>query len=622
MRGLTRRWIVRDVPGMQADSNQSLDAGAIPGAGGLVQRVLAARGLHDPAAIDRFLDPKLTHLHDPALLPGVDAAAARIINAVRRDQQIVIYGDYDVDGITATAVLFHTFKTMSPTVRLRTYVPHRLEEGYGLNSEALKQLKADGADLVVTVDCGISAIGPAEVAKVIGLDLIITDHHELMRNDELRMTNDESNADHSSFATHHSSFALPHACAIVHPRLGNDAYPFGDLCGAGVAFKLAWRMATMWCNSQRVSEALQKTLMNMLPLVALGTIADVVPLVDENRVMTAIGLRLIKKTPLIGLRALIEASGLMDEKIDCQKVGFVLGPRLNACGRMGHAAEAMRMLTDAPAEEALAIARRLTQVNEDRQGVERRIFEHACKMAEDAGMTGDDRRIIVLAHESWHPGVVGIVCSRMVERYGRPTVLMQHGRELCKGSARSIDGYSIHEALQSASHLMTTCGGHAMAAGLSLKPDHLETLTQLLTEHAAAHIEADQLTPSITIDCDASLQELDLATVQRLQAIAPFGRANRPPTLRLSQAIVSDAPAQMGANGRHLSLRLRQSVNDRWQTMRSVWWGAGNLGADLAAGMCVDAAIEPRLNDWNGRVTVEAEVKDVHVREHAAVAVG
>jgi single-stranded-DNA-specific exonuclease len=571
----------------------------------LVQRVLAARGLHDPDEIARFLDPKLTHLHDPALLPGIDVAATRIIDAVRRDQQIVIYGDYDVDGITATAVLFHTLKTIAPDARIRTYVPHRLDEGYGLNSDALRQLKADGADLVITVDCGISAIGPAQVAKEIGLELIITDHHETG----------------AGTSRNQGVEGLPHAVAIVHPRLDNGAYPFGELCGAGVAFKLAWRIATMWCNSQRVSEALQKTLMNMLPLVALGTIADVVPLIDENRVMASIGLRLIKQSPLTGLRALIEASGLMDEKIDCQKVGFVLGPRLNACGRMGHAAEAMHMLTDASADEALAIARRLTAANEERQGVERRIFDHACRLAEDSGMTGDDHRIIVLAHESWHPGVVGIVCSRLVEKYGRPTVLMQRGRDLCKGSARSIDGYSIHEALQSAAHLMTTCGGHAMAAGLSFTSDHLGEVTRILSEHAHANIKTEQMTPGITIDCDASLHELDLTTVRQLQAIAPFGRSNRPPTLRLSQAILADPPTQMGANGRHLSLRLRQSVNGRWHTMRTVWWGAGSLGADLAVGMCVDAVVEPRINNWNNRETVEAEVKDVLVRERAAVAV-
>ena len=349
MRGMTRRWIVRESQ-PDADRINGLD---LPP---LVKRVLLARGFSDPNQIERFCEPRLSHLHDPALLPGVDAAAARIVDAVKRDQSIVIYGDYDVDGITATAILFHVIKTVAPAAKIRTYVPHRLDEGYGLNSEALKQLKTDGAELVITVDCGISAIEPANVAREIDLDLIITDHHEL------RPLSPGS-------AAPGIGSNLPHAHAIVHPRLDGSNYLFGDLCGAGVAFKLAWRFATMWCNSQRVSDALQKTLLNMLPLVALGTIADVVPLVDENRVMTAFGLRLIKQTPIVGLRALIEASDLIGEKIDAERVGFALAPRLNAIGRLGHAADAVRLLTEANADEAQSIARKLTEVNQHRQGV-------------------------------------------------------------------------------------------------------------------------------------------------------------------------------------------------------------------------------------------------------------
>jgi single-stranded-DNA-specific exonuclease len=593
MRGMTRRWSVRQT---QTDAEWINGLDLPP----LVRRVLLARGFSDPHQIERFCEPRLSHLHDPVLLHGADAAAARIIDAVRREQVIVIYGDYDVDGITATAILYHTIKTVAPAARIRTYVPHRLEEGYGLNSEALRQLKADGADLVVTVDCGISAIEPANVARDIGLDLIITDHHELQH----------PLAPGSAGGSH-----LPHALAIVHPRLPASNYPFADLCGAGVAFKLAWRFATLWCNSQRVSDSLQKTLLNMLPLVALGTIADVVPLVDENRVMTAFGLRLIKQTPLVGLRALIEASGLMDEKIDAEKVGFALAPRLNACGRMGHAADAVRMLTEASPDEAMAIARTLTEVNQHRQGVERHIFEHACRMAEDAGMTSEERRIIVLAHESWHPGVVGIVCSRLVERFARPTILLQRGRNVCKGSARSVDGYSIHEALTAASEHLITCGGHAMAAGLSLHPDRLAAFTDALTLHANARIGIDQLTPTMTIDCSATLDELDMGSVQRLHALSPFGRANRAPTLQVSDVVVAEAPRQIGANGRHLSVRLRQNINGQWKWMRCVWWGAGSHAGDLAAGMRLDIAIEPRINTWNGQTNVEAELQDVRVCE-------
>ena len=566
----------------------------------VVQRVMHARGFADAAAVAEFCEPRLSHLCDPALLPNIDAAAHRLIDALRRNEMIVIYGDYDVDGVTATAILYHTIKTVQPAARLRTYVPHRLEEGYGLNCDALRQLKAEGADLVITVDCGITALKSAHTAHEIGLDLIITDHHEFT---------------HRSCVA--NSMDLPRdgnpKIIAVHPGLPGSAYPFADLCGVGVAFKLAWHFAKLWCNSDRVSKTLQDTLVNMLPLVALGTIADVVPLLGENRVMTAFGLRLIKQSPLPGLRALIEASGLMDEKIDSERVGFSLAPRLNACGRMGHAAEAVHMLTDATPAEAVAIAQQLNEHNIHRQGVERRIFEHAARLAEDSGMTSDAHRAIVLAHESWHPGVVGIVCSRMVERFGRPVVLLQHAAPLCKGSARSIDGYSIHDGLASASTHLATFGGHAMAAGLSLSADNLAAFTDALVGHANANITIDQLTPCISIDCQAMLAELDDRAVHGLQSLSPFGRGNRAPTLLVRDVTLAEAPKQMGSNGKHLALRLRQEHAGARNLMRAVWWSAGERAADLAAGMRLDVAIEPKLNTWNGRVSVEAQVRDLRI---------
>jgi single-stranded-DNA-specific exonuclease len=576
-----------DVPGGSEAAAEKDVAGA-----SLIDRILLARGLADPDAVARFCEPKLSHLYDPSMMPGIDAAAERIVHAVKNNERIVIYGDYDVDGITATAILYHIIKTVRPEANVRSYVPHRLEEGYGINCEALKQLKRDGADLVISVDCGITAFDSARTAREIGLDLIITDHHHL-----------PANLDH-----------LPDAFALVHPRLPGSAYPFGELCGAGVAFKLGWRLATCWCGSERVSESLQRTLLNMLPLVALGTIADVVPLVDENRVLTSFGLRLIKQTPLIGLRALIEASGLADEKIDSHKVGFVLGPRLNACGRLGHASEAMRLLCDAPPDEAMRIARNLAAVNQQRQRTERNILQRAIELAEDCGQTCDDCRAIVLAHDGWHPGVVGIVCSRLVERFSRPAVLMQKNGELCKGSARSIDGYSIHAGLSSCAELLTKWGGHDMAAGLSLHVNHLEAFTEMLTEHANAHITTEQLTPAIRLECDASIGELTIETVRKVGGLGPFGRANRRPALCVRDVVIADQPRQIGSQGNHLSMRVRQGDDARRAVLRAVWWNAGQFSSDLAPGMRLDIAIEPKLNEWNGRTSVEAELKDVCVR--------
>ncbi len=526
-------------------------------------------------------------------MPGLVAAAQRLANALRERQVIALYGDYDVDGVTGCAILYHVIKALAPECDLRLYIPHRIDEGYGLNSEAMRHLRREGADVVVSVDCGITAVEEARVAKEIGLDLIITDHHNLPID----------------------GGELPDAFGLVHPRLPGSAYPFGELCGAGVAFKLAWGLTTEWQGSQRVGERLQRLLLDMLPLAALGTIADIVPLVDENRIIATFGLRWIKQTPIVGLQALIEASDLMDSNIDCQKVGFVLGPRLNACGRMGHAAEAAEMLTSADAVTAREIAERLTKLNRQRQQTERRIFDQAAQMAIDAGMTDESRRAIVLAHESWHPGVVGIVCSRLVERFGRPAILLQDQGDLCKGSARSVDGYSIHAGLAATAAHLHTFGGHDAAAGLTIETAKLPQFTDAIIEHANARITPDQLMPAIGIDCDATLAELQIDTVRKLAEISPFGRDNPRPALRLQNATIAETPRQIGANGRHLSMKMRQDTDDGRNWTRAVWWSAGSRASDLAAGMNVDVIIEPKINTWNGRTNVEAEIKDLLIRE-------
>ena len=516
------------------------------------------------------------------------AAVARIATAVRNGESIVIYGDYDVDGIAASATLYHVIKAVAPEAAIRIYIPHRLEEGYGLNTEALLRLRSEGADLAISVDCGVTAHEPARAAREAGLDLIITDHHDPPEAGE----------------------ALPPAVAVVHPRLPGSAYPFGELCGAGVAFKLAWAFAVHFCGSKRVGKSIQQVLLDMLPLTALATVADVVPLVNENRTIVSYGLRWIRATKITGLRALIEAADLMDADIDAHKVGFVLGPRLNACGRMGHAGEAVRLLTDVAPDDARRIAKRLTALNRERQQTERRITEQATRMAEDAGMTGDDCRVIVLADESWHAGVVGIACSRLVDRFSRPVFLMQRQGEVCKGSARSIEGYSVHDALKATSSYLTSFGGHDAAAGLKLPAENLGAFTAELTKHANARIDVEQLTPGLWIDCEAEIDELEVETVNRIGLLSPFGRDNPRPAVCIRGATIAESPNQIGANGKHLTLNLR---GDGRRRLRLIWFSAGSLAVDLAKGMHVDVVIEPKINNFNGRTTVEGIVGDVRV---------
>lgn len=561
---------------------------------GLVDRVLAARGLTDPAEVAAFREPTLRALHAPGLMPNIDAAAERIIDAVTRGRSIVLYGDYDVDGVTGVAILYHTIKALEPGARLATFVPHRLEDGYGLNAEALRDLRAGGADLVVSVDCGITGAKEARVARSIGLELIITDHHNVPQGDD----------------------ALPTALC-VHPRLPGSAYPFGELCGAGVAFKLAWRLATRWSGSDKVGKRLQRTLLDLLPLAALGTIADVMPLVGENRVIASLGLKMIRGTPFAGLRALIDATGLANTKIDCEKVGFVLGPTLNAVGRMGHARDAMRMMTDAPPDEAMSLARRLAEFNRQRQQTERAILTQAADMAAHAGMTGNDRRAIVLAHDTWHAGVLGIVCSRLVDKHRRPVVLMNRHGGVCKGSARSIDGYSIAAGFAACADLLSSHGGHDMAAGLTLPDTNLDAFTERLTAHANEHIPIEWLTPALEVDCEATLADLTDQAVSDLRSLSPFGRGNPRPVVFLRGAEITAPPRTIGKDGGHLDMRLAQDVEGRRYFVRAVWWRAGALAAHLEQCQRVDVAIEPKINEFNGRRTVEAEIRDVRIASPA-----
>jgi single-stranded-DNA-specific exonuclease len=543
--------------------------------GDLLDRVLAVRGVADGQS---FLDPSLLNLHDPSLLPGADRAAERLLGAARAGEPIVVYGDYDVDGITATAILFRMLRALVPGAVVGTYVPHRLEEGYGLNAAAMGDLAARGARVVVSVDCGITAAEPARAAREAGLDLIISDHHNPPGD----------------------GAALPEAYAVVHPRLAGSRYPYGELCGAGVAYKLAWRLATMAEGSDRVSPPIRTLLLDLLALAALGTVADVVPLLDENRVITRFGLSRCKTTAITGLVALIDAAGLGGEKIDAESVGFRLGPMLNASGRMGHAAEAVELFTTEDRTRADEIAAGLCVLNEQRRSTERRIFEQAAEMAEAGGMTGDDRRAIVLAHDEWHPGVVGIVCSRLVERYARPAILMQRQEGgVCAGSGRSIDGFNLHDAVHSCSGCLIGFGGHDMAIGLRLETARLEEFRERFIARANEGLAVDDLVRTARFDTEASLGELTPATVKRLERLAPFGRSNPAVRLLVRGLRVDGRAEPFGKTGDHLRVRLRDNSG---ASTRAIGWKWAEMLESFRPGSLVDVLIEPKVSGWSGAV--------------------
>jgi single-stranded-DNA-specific exonuclease len=547
---------------------------------------MAARGLANHTDANTFIEAKLTALHDPRLIPDMDKAAVRILAALRAHDPVVIYGDYDVDGVTSTAILARMFRLLVPDAEIRTYVPHRLEEGYGLNAKAVETLAAEGARVIVSVDCGITAVHPAQVALRRGVDLIITDHH-----------NPPASMDD-----------LPAAFAVVHPRRPDSTYPFAELSGAGVAYKLAWRTAALAGDGERAAPAARALLVELLAFAALGAIADIVPLTGENRVIAKHGLARLKHSPFMGVRTLVDRAGLSGEKVSEWDVGFRLAPRLNACGRMGHAKEAVTLFTTEDSTLASAIADRLEDANIHRRAVEQAIVEQATAMAQTQGMTAPGQHAIVLAHPDWHAGVVGICCARLMERFGRPTILMQlettgpHAGE-AHGSGRAIEGYNLHAALTSCQEDLVKFGGHDRAAGLRVRAGRLKAFTKALIDHASASIPADQLTLSLTADTTASPGELQLPVVRQLMELRPFGPGNPSVKLLLAGVRVEAEPRRFGAQGQHLELL----VGDGHRRIKLTAWRLGEqlapgapLASVLARGVKIDAVIEPKIDAYGG----------------------
>ena len=546
----------------------------------LVAQVLHNRGLDDPVVAGKFLDPKLTDLYDPELLSGAVEAARRIAHAVSAGQKIVIYGDYDVDGITGTAILHAILRMVGANVDY--YVPHRIEEGYGLNIEAVDKLIADGAELMVTVDCGISAVQPVARAAAAGLEVIVTDHHS-------------------------AGSELPPALAIVHPSLPGGEYPNANLAGAGVAFKLAWQVARTICGSNRVDEKMRQFLLDATCFAALGTIADVVPLLGENRVLAKYGLSGLSGTEHVGLRALLASASLVGKKLDAYDVGFVLGPRLNAAGRMGHASLAVEMLTGASAERSSEIARYLEEQNTERRKVQDEITAEAVEMIESDRLDAPGRHAIVVGSESWHGGVIGIVASRLVGRFDRPAIVFSLREDSAQGSARSIEGFNMYTALTACGEHIEGFGGHAMAAGLTIDRRKLEAFGDAFVSYASSHISDEQLTPVLKIDAAVTLANLSYDTVRNMSKMAPFGRGNAAPVVVVKGCRVLAEPRRIGRSGTTISMTLGHEA----ASMRAVGFQMGDLAEVLVGVNAVDVAFEPQLNTFRGQTSIQAMLRDV-----------
>jgi single-stranded-DNA-specific exonuclease len=552
----------------------------------LVAALLATRGVTDAAAVARFLGGTLADLHEPETLPGVAEAADRILAAVRAGRKVVVYGDYDADGMCATAILVGCLEALGHAPgRAAWYVPDRLEEGYGLNCGALERLAADGAELVVTVDCGIASVAEAARARALRLELIVTDHH--------------------AFADE-----LPAADVLVHPRLPGREAPFGELCGAGVAFKLAWALATRASGGRQVTPRLREMLLRAIGLAALGTVADVVPLVDENRLLVRHGLESLRQRGGAGLTRLLELAGLADRsRLESEDVAFRLAPRLNAAGRMGHAGRGVELLTTADDARAVALADYLHELNAQREAAERSITLTATRQATERFDPEADAAL-VLADRGWQAGVIGIVAGRLAERWHRPVVMIAQdplGARPATGSVRSVPGFDVHAALHACRSHLLACGGHAAAAGLRIDDRAIDAFREAFLAEVDQRLPAALRRAEITLDGETTLAALSLEAVEQLDRLAPFGQGNRRPVLCASRVALAEPARTMGGGDRHLALRLVQ----HGARIRGVAFGGAEWLAHLPPpGQPFHVAFKPKINEFRGRRTAEMEIID------------
>ncbi len=529
--------------------------------------VLWNRQIRTAEAGRHFLYDTIDDCGDPFLMQGMEKAVNRILQAVKKKEKIVIYGDYDVDGITSTALLQQVLTALGGVASF--YIPERQSEGYGLNREALQQLSRGTADLLITVDCGISSTTLINEFST-RLDIIVTDHHQPPE-------------------------TLPQAVAVLNPKQSGCAYPCKDLAGVGVAFTLA---RALW--QRHFKEALTA----FTEIVALGTIADLVPLTGENRILVRHGLERMKKGSNIGIQALITAAGLTASAVSSGCVAFTLAPRLNASGRLSHAERGAALLLEENAEKAAVIAASLSELNRERQQVEHMIAEEAIAQIEAKGQAEDG--VLLVYQEGWHSGVIGIAASRLVERYYRPALVITVKDGVGKGSCRSIRNFNMYEALRSADDLLIQYGGHTMAAGFSVRAENIEPLRQRLQVYAAAHLAASDYIPTVAVDWTLPLEDISLALIDELSLLEPYGMANSRPVFASPRCRLAEVRT-IGKERNHLRI-----VAGEKRRVSGVGWSMADRYGDILSGDYAELAFQLERNEFNGSVSPQMILQDIH----------
>ena len=570
----SKRWIVREPDGRRA-AQLAAEVGVSP----IVASLLLARGYEQKQSAQAFLNPALDQLHDPSLMLGMAAAVERLLHAIDHQEPILIYGDYDVDGTTGTAVLLRALNMLGATTGF--HVPHRFTEGYGIRQEALEKAAGEGYKLVVSVDCGITAHEPLHWARANGLDIIVTDHH-LPDADE----------------------GAPPALAVLNPNQRGCSYPDKNLAGVGVAFKLIHALFR--------ARGRESAVPGFLKMVAIGTVADVAKLVGENRAIVALGLSDLPRARNPGLRALIEIAGCGDDsEMTAYDLGFRIGPRINAAGRMDAARAVVELFSANEQEEARRLAEHLDTRNRERMEAQREIFNRAIEEFETSGTDLSRCYAAVIAGDGWHRGVIGLAASKIAERLNRPCVVISLEGEVGHGSARSIEAYHLFDGITTCRDLLEKFGGHSHAAGLSIRRDRIDEFRRRLNEHAASCLTEDDLIPAIDIDAEIGAKELGFSLSQDLSSLEPFGAGNPRPVFVTRGFRVMSQPQII--KEQHLKMRVCGEDNRPFEAM---WWrGVEEVEATPELNQRIDLAYEFEANRWQGDIRLQLNVRDMRASE-------
>lgn len=532
----------------------------------LLATILVNRGITKKEEIRKFLEPTREDFHDPFLMPDMQIAVDRILEAMYHQEKIIIYGDYDVDGITSISVLETFLKERGLMVSSR--IPKRLEEGYGLNKEAIKKIYDEGYRLMITVDCGISGLEEIEYANSLGITTIVTDHHEPLEE-------------------------LPKALAIIDAKRKDNQYPFNQLAGVGVVFKLIQAIGIR-LNLE------EKEYLKFLDLVCVGTISDIVPLVDENRVIAKLGLRLVSVTKNLGLKCLLQVAGY--KRVDSNTISFGIAPRVNACGRMGHETEALEIFLSKDPEEVKKLSEKLNEYNKVRQDIEKSIVEEALELITKNHEI--EKNTIVIGSKGWHHGVIGIVSSKITEMYFKPSILVSFEDGMAKGSGRSVPGFDLHEALCRSSKYLEKYGGHEMAVGLTLKEGNFEKFKKEF-EKIAKEENVEEILPVIYIDGVVSAEDIKPEFVRQLRKLEPFGEGNKVPLFSYKGLKINSIRSL--TEGKHLKLTLK----DEYLMIDAIGFYMGHLVNEYRIGDKIDVVGVLEINDFNGVENVQINLKDM-----------